>query len=100
MTNKNVKAVYLTTASNGLWGKGLTIDESLKNAGVKKGIRHVVMAALFDDPTEEELNKLKDCIIFDVVFGTPRFYTENRTEEDNKLIEDYLVGWLLAVDKR
>ena len=96
--NLHLKAVYYCATSGRAWGKGLTIEAAKKAAGYKKARKeqYRVWAALFDSPTNEELENLRQCITADQVGGGPEFYKDNRTDEDNEMIDRLLVGWLVV----
>lgn len=100
--NLNLKAVYVCVNNAGRWGKGLTIAEAKKNAGMrphspqKSKIEYYVQAALFNSEgmTNEEFENLKDCITVNNISGSPEYYKDNRTTEDTDMITKYHVGWL------
>lgn len=95
--NMNLKAVYFCSTNLRRWGKGYTVAEAKKNAGLKngaKGIEFFVQAAIFNEPTEAELKNLYDCITVDQIGGGPVYYKDDRTEEDTAMINSKHVGWL------
>lgn len=95
--NLDLKAVYFCSTSQRNWGKGYTIQEAMHNAHVlsfKPKFDFYVQAALFNNPSEEELKNLHDCITADQTFGNPTYYTLNRTPEDEEMIKKYHVGWI------
>lgn len=99
--NLELKAVYYCYTNKMKWGKALTIDEAIKNAGVKKTdklCKYVVMAAVYNNPTDAELENLMDCIIPNQVYGSPNYY-HNRSKKDDKMINRLHVGWITIIDK-
>lgn len=97
--NLNLKAIYYCATNARTWGKGRTISEAKKNACLhsradEKKRQFYVMAALFDDPTTEELENLFACITADQIDGSPKYYDAERTEEDTKMIKEKHIGWL------
>lgn len=96
-TNMNLKAVYYCATSGNTWGKGMTVKEAKKNARVGAHTKeYYVQAALFNDPTEEELKNLFTCIQSDQISGSPKYYDSDRLEEDTEMINRLHVGWLLV----
>lgn len=97
-TNLTLKAVYFCATNKNSWGKGYTVAEAKKNAGLKKAdekkTQFYVMAAIFNNPTSAELNNLFACITANEVSGSPEYYKDNRTDEDTDMILDKHVGWL------
>lgn len=95
--NLTLAAVYYCAANNNKWGKGLTIAEAKKNAGIttaKPKVQYYVMAAILNEPTEAELSNLRDCITANEVSGSPEYYKGNRSQEDTDMIQAKHVGWL------
>jgi len=96
--NLNLKAIYYCATDARRWGKGYTIAEAKKNAGLKgstKGRQYYVQAALFDNPNEEELDNLFACITSEQISGGPIYYQTDRTEADTEMINKFHVGWLM-----
>jgi len=96
--NLKLKAVYFCATANRRWGKGYTVKEAKKNAGITgagKGLEFYVQAAIFNDPSPEELENLCACITADQISGGPIYYRDDRSEEDTKMINDRQVGWLM-----
>jgi len=99
--NLNLKAVYYCTTALQTWGKGYTIKEAVKNAGLSSltcKTDFVVYAALFNDPGEKEFENLFACITADPVFGGPQYYQGDRTKEDSDMIRKYHVGWIIILE--
>lgn len=95
--NLVLKAVYFCFTNEQSWGKGYTIAEAKKNAGLKGAKpkqQFFVMAALLNDPTPDELKNLYSCITANAVSGNPEYYRDNRTDEDTAMIDAKHVGWL------
>lgn len=97
--NLLLKAVYYCATNAHRWGKGLTVTEAKKNAGIttkasEKKVQFYVSSAIFNDPTPEELKNLLACITANEIDGSPKYYDYERTEEDNKMINEKHVGWL------
>lgn len=95
--NFTLKAVYYCATNGNRWGKGYTISEAKKNAGIikaKPSCDYYVMAAILNDPGEKEFENLYTCITANPIDGSPEYYTRERTEKDNKMILKYHVGWL------
>lgn len=97
--NLQLAAVYFCATNQQRWGKGYTIEEAKKNAGIKtkameKHCEFYVQAAMFNDPTPGELENLFACITANQVDGSPQYYRDNRTDEDSKMILDKHVGWI------
>lgn len=100
--NLQLKAVYFCFTNQRRWGKGYTIHEAKKNAGIttsKPKCEYYVMAAIFNDPTPEELKNLHDCITADQISGNPKYYDSERTQADTDMINAKHVGWL-TVEKQ
>lgn len=97
-TNLTLKAVYFCATNKNSWGKGYTVAEAKKNAGLKKAdekkTQFYVMAAIFNNPTSSELDNLFACITANQVSGSPEYYKDGRTDEDTDMILDKHVGWL------
>lgn len=92
-----LKAVYYCATNGNRWGKGYTIKEAKRNAGIitaKPSCEYYVMAAMLKDPGEKEFENLYACITANPIDGSPEYYTRERTEEDDKMILKYHVGWL------
>lgn len=99
--NLLLKAVYFCATNQHRWGKGYTVAEAKKNAGIRtkaqeKAVEYYVNAAIFDNPTEDELKNLHQCITADQMDGNARYYDADRTEEDTEMINAKHVGWLLV----
>ncbi len=97
--NMNLKAVYYCATNGMRWGKGYTIAEAKKNAGIvtkKPSSQYYVQAALFNEPTEDELNNLFSCITANNIDGSACYYKDGRTEEDTNMINEKHVGWLIV----
>jgi hypothetical protein len=97
--NLQLKAVFFCATNQHRWGKGLTIADAKKNACIKtkadeKKCEFYVMAAMFNDPTKEQLDNLCMCITANHVDGSPEFYKDARTKEDDDMINEKLVGWV------
>lgn len=97
--NYNLNAAYFCATSAHRWGKGLSIKEAKKNAGLttkaqEKKCQFYVMAAIFNNPTPTELNNLLACITANSIEGSPQYYQDNRTDEDTKMIIEKHIGWL------
>lgn len=97
--NLELKAVYFCATSNHRWGKGYTIAEAKQSAGLttqaaEKRCQFYVTAALFNDPTPEELTNLLDCIRANSIDGNAQYYQDDRTQEDTDMITKYHVAWL------
>lgn len=101
--NKEIKAVYFCYTSAGRWGKGLTLDSAMLASGITSGrkttTKYVVMAAILDNPDDAELNNIKDCITANQFYGSPMYYNDGRTSEDQEAIDRLHVGWLTVIDK-
>lgn len=97
--NLQLKAVYYCATNSNRWGKGYTISEAKKNAGItvkKPTCEYYVHAALLDNPTDEELNNLYACITANQIDGSAHYYNDDRTEDDTKMINEKHVGWLMV----
>jgi len=94
--NLNLDAVYFCATNANRWGKGTSIAKAKKNAGITRlnTTKFYVQAAVFDNPTPEELANLHDCISANELDGSAKFYDKERTEADDKMINEKLVGWL------
>lgn len=97
--NLTLKAVFICVTNANRYGKGYTVTEAKKNAGLtstahEKRVQFYVMAAIFNDPTENELKNLFACIRSNAIDGSPEYYRDERTEEDTLMITDKHVGWL------
>lgn len=97
--NLILKAVYFCATSGHRWGKGFTIADAKKNAGLttkvaEKNCEFYVQAALFNNPTESELKNMCACITANAIDGHPKYYDNNRSEEDTEMITRLHVGWL------
>ncbi len=93
--NLRLKAVFICTASNNRWGKGYTLAEAKKNAGVHqfgktKTIQYYVYAAVYDNPDEDELALLFDALGANQIDGSPTYVNDN----PGSVIEKH-IGWLL-----
>jgi hypothetical protein len=53
-----------------------------------------VMAAILNNPTEEELDNIYHCITANEIDGMPMYYADNRSKEDTEMINRLHVGWL------
>jgi hypothetical protein len=98
-----LKAIYVCVTAGNRWGKGYTASEAKKNAGLtnsatRKAIEHYVQAAVFNSEgmTDEEFNNLHDCVTANSIDGSPKYYDQDRTEEDTVMIKKYHVGWLMV----
>lgn len=87
--NLTIKAVYYCATNQQRWGKALSIAEAKKNAGLKKGMQYYVMAALLDNPSDEELELARQCVVADQFFGSPIY-----AEDSDQVVLDKHVGWL------
>lgn len=99
--NLLLKAVYVCTTNGNKWGRGLTIQEAKKNAGLitkaaEKNVQFYVQAACLMNPSDEELQSLLKCVTVDQIDGHPVYYGVNRTKEDDDLIKHFHVGWLMV----
>ena len=90
-------ATYCAT-NKGRWGKGTTIPEAMKNAGVKsftqKDVKFIITAAILKNPTETEVTDILACLTANPTWGNAEYYTENRTETDNNLIGKIHFAWM------
>lgn len=98
--NLTLNAIYFCATSNHNFGKGYTVAEAKKAALLQtkkdeKRCQFYVMAAILNEPTEEELKNLFSCITGNPINGSPEYYKDNRTEEDNNMINAKHVGWLI-----
>lgn len=100
--NLNLKAVYYCATNNQRWGKGYTIADAKKAAGLlnksqetRPGFQFYVQAAVFNDPTPDELKNLFACITADQISGGPVYYQDDRTQADTDMINAKHVGWLM-----
>ena len=98
--NLPLKAVFFCVTNQNRWGKGYTIAEAKKNAGIttkaqEKKLQYYVQAAMFDDPSKEELDNLFACITANGISGSPEYYRDGRTEEDTEMINRFHVGWCM-----
>jgi len=91
--NLILKAIYVCRTNEGYWGKGYTIAEAKKKANFKTKCKYHINAALFDNPSPEELKNLFSCITVNGA-GELQYYQDNRTEKDTKIIGEKHVGWL------
>src|SRR5579872_404058 len=102
----NLKIVYYVATSGHRWGKGLTLAEAMKAAGLsnlkttyrKGGVEAVVYLAIFKrETTDAELKNLMQCIVADDMWGTPGFYHGEKNNPtylvDQEMIERLLIGW-------
>lgn len=99
--NLTLNAVYFCTTNQNKWGKGYTIIEAKKNAGItsqahERKCEFYVMAAILNEPTKPELDNLFACITANEVSGSPEYYKGNRLQEDTDMIQEKHVGWLLV----
>lgn len=99
--NFNLKAVYVCVTAAHRWGKGKTIKEAKKNASLttkaqEKSLQFYVQAAVFNNPTDAELDHIFGFIQTNSIDGTPKYYDDNRTEEDTEQINRLHVGWLMV----
>lgn len=95
--NLQLKAVYFCATNHHRWGKGYTPAEAKKNAGItvsKPKCEYYVQAAMLDNPTEEELKNLHDCITANAIDGSPHYYQDDRKQEDTDMINAKHVGWI------
>lgn len=95
--NLSLSAVYFCTTNAQRWGKGLTIAEAKKNAGIttaKPKVQYYVMAAILNKPNVAELKNLLSCITANNFTGGPEYYRDNRTDADTAMINEKHVGWL------
>lgn len=97
--NLTLKAIYYCYTSSQTWGKGYTVEDAKKNAKVVKGnekrLQFVVYAAVFDNPKEDELKNLHNCITANQMDGSPQYYRDDRTPEDTEMIDRLHIGWLI-----
>lgn len=99
--NMLLKAIYVCVTSANRWGKGLTVKEAKKNAGIptksdEKRVEFFVQAAVLNNPTDAELENLRTCIQVDEIGGSPKYYDYERSEEDMEQINRLHVGWLMV----
>lgn len=97
--NLTLNAVYFCATSGNRWGKGLTLAAAKKAAGLttkaaEKIVQFYVMAAILNQPTEDELKNMLACITASNIDGTPRYYQDDRTQKDTDMITAKHVGWL------
>jgi len=97
--NMQLKAVYFCATNQHRWGKGLTIADAKKAAGLttkthEKKCEFYVMAVIFNEPTKDELDNLLMCITANQIDGSPQYYKDERTAEDTKMISEKHLGWL------
>lgn len=97
--NMELKAIYFCATNGHRWGKGYSPDEAKKNAGLtsktqEKRCQYYVMAAIFNDPTDEALKNLHACIAANQMSGSPEYYKDGRTAEDTAMINAHHIGWL------
>lgn len=97
--NLTLQAVFFCATDAQRWGKGYTIAEAKKSAGItskahEKKVQFYVMAAVFNDPTKDELNNLFACVTANNIDGSPQYYNDERTEKDTAMITAKHVGWL------
>lgn len=96
--NLSLKAIYYCATNRNAWGKGLSIADAKKAAGLKKTdekkCQFYVMAAMFNNPSADELSNLLSCITADPFSGSPQYYRDDRTDEDTLMINTYHVGWV------
>jgi hypothetical protein len=98
--NLTLNAVFICFTNNNKWGKGYSPTQAKVNAGLtskakENKVKYQVMAAVFNHASEEEIKNLCDCITANPINGGPQYY-EDRTKEDNKMIKDKHVGWLMV----
>lgn len=97
--NLSLKAVYFCATNQHRWGKGYSLAEAKKNAGLTSNVQEkrcqfYVMAAILNDCTKEELDNIFACITANQIEGSPEYYKDGRTEEDTAMINKLHVGWL------
>lgn len=93
--NLQLKAIFFCVTNGNRWGRGYSIAEAKKNAGVKRGTQYYIQAAMFNDPSKTELDNLFACITACNISGSPKFYDDGRTEEDTEMIKRLHVGWCM-----
>lgn len=97
--NMQLKPVFFCCASNHRWDRGLTIQAAMKEACITsfkpRGVDFYVKAALFNNPSDAELENLCKCITADQIDGSPKYYDYERTQEDTDMINKYHVGWVM-----
>jgi hypothetical protein len=97
--NMQLNAVYYCATNQNKWAKGYSPTEAKINAGLttkakEKQCQFYVMAAIFDNPTPDELKNLYACITADQISGSPTYYKDGRTDEDTAMINAKHVGWM------
>lgn len=99
LMNLTLKSIYFCATNRNNWGKGYTIASAKKNAKVLgKSDRYHVFAAIFNNPNEDQLKNLFTCIASNPIDGSPQYYSDDRTKEDDDMIKEFHIGWLI-VDK-
>jgi len=94
---KQVKAIFFVATAAQRWGKGLTLEKAKQGAGMTKstkGLEYFALAAILDNPTDDELANLLMCVTANQMDGSAHYYRDDRTEEDTKMIEEKHIGWL------
>lgn len=81
------------------WGRGLTIETAMSAAGLTsskpKNVDYYLLAAVLNEPTDDELENMRQCVVADKITGSPMYYTTNRTPEDSEMIDRLHIGWLV-----
>jgi hypothetical protein len=97
--NLNLKAIFICVTSAHRWGKGNTIEEAKKNAGINgkisKGLQYYVQSAVLNDPTEQEQGEVRKCIIAHPIDGSPMYDLEGEDEVTKQIVLAKHVGWLM-----
>jgi hypothetical protein len=85
---------YLVTGIQ-TWGRGHTVQEAFKNASIKIAEKkiHCILHTLIlkEETTDEQLDAIVPCFVVNDFGGLQRAY--DCTEDDNKLIDECVVGW-------
>lgn len=96
-----LKRFYIVQTEKFLYGKSVLLQEALDNAKVNRDVKHYIINTCIIDrkATDEQVQNLMAC--FPVSrYGNIVLY-DNPTEEDQKMVDDLVIGWTQeTIDRR
>lgn len=94
----NFKKFHVVVTSKNTWGKAEGLKEALRNAVVavpSNKVDVVIYTGIVKpEATKEQFENIMKCFAVNS-FGGVEMYQDDRSEEDTKMVKDFLVGWVL-----
>lgn len=88
------KVFFFVITADRTWGRGLKLKEAMKNASVRPTTNYAIyMGIVKPEATPEQLDNIMKCFVV-TDFGGLELYRDNRTAEDEKMVTDFLAGWV------